>query len=452
MATLVTARMTTGPERSRVIGPGRTAYWLSAGLAVAAAAGSVLTFTIPSLLLGTAVMNGSARGTALVVLLAGVPALAGSILLAARGSAAAVITWLGSAGFLLYNSLMFTFATPANRLFPLYLAMLALSAWSAGVVLGQANVAALGALFSPRTPVRGIAIYMWVMVTLNAAAWLARIIPAVAQGGTPAYLRGTGLPVNVVFVQDLALWLPLLAVAAAWLWQRRPWGYLLAGAGLVIWVLESASIAVDQWYGHAADPASPVASGALVPAFALLAVIGLVPAGLLLHGLAGAAPGASAALRPLVAARRGWHPWALAGLEGLTGAAALYGGIGLIRDGFGMPDGWLAGTPLTGWVLPGMALLIGVAVPQFAAAALIAAGARPGLAAGFLAGLLLVAWIAMQLLILRHYFFLQPAVAGIGAAEVLLAWRWRRAGNAAGSGGSSPGPGTNASDLARAPA
>ena len=44
-----------------------------------------------------------------------------------------------------------------------------------------------------------------------------------------------------------------------------------------MWVLESASIAVDQWYGHAAAPASPVASGALVPAFAVLAAIGLIP-------------------------------------------------------------------------------------------------------------------------------------------------------------------------------
>lgn len=114
-------------------------------------------------------------------------------------------------------------------------------------------------------------------MALNAAAWLARIIPAVARGGAPGYLRGTGLPVNVVYVQDLALWLPLLAVAAAWLWRRRPWGYLLAGAGLVMWVLESTSIAADQWYGHAAAPASPIASGALVPAFAALAAIGLIP-------------------------------------------------------------------------------------------------------------------------------------------------------------------------------
>ena len=165
------------------------------------------------------------------------------------------------------------------------------------------------------------------------AAWLTRIVPAVVRGGTPAYLHGTGLTVNVGYVQDLALWLPLLAVAAAWLWRRQPWGYLLAGAGLVMWVLESTSIAADQWYGHAAAPASPVASGVLVPAFAALAVIGLIPAGV-----------------------------------------------------------------------------------------------RPGLAAGYLAGLLLVAWIAVELLILRRYFFLQPVIAGIGAAEILLAWRWQRSG------------------------
>jgi hypothetical protein len=55
-----------------------------------------------------------------------------------------------------------------------------------------------------------------------------------------------------------------------------------------------------------------------------------------------------AASRLPVAARRGWHPWALAGLEGLTGAAAMYGGAGLIRDGFGMPDGWLTAARIAG--------------------------------------------------------------------------------------------------------
>ena len=422
MATVIPreSHVTAGGSGTRVIGPGGPAYWLSAALALAAAAGSLLTFTIPAMLRGPAVMNGSARGTALVVLLAGVPVLACSMLLAARGSAAAVITWLGSVAFLLYNSLMFVFATPANQLFLLYLATLVLGAWSAGTLLRQVDVTALGRLFSRRTPARGLAVYLWVVVALNAAAWLVRIIPAVAAGGEPAYLRGTGTITNVVYVQDLALWLPLLGLAAAWLWRRRPWGYLLAGAGLVMWVLESASVAVDQWYGHAAAPASPVASGALVPAFAVLAVIGLIPAALLLRGL----PRVTGGRLPL-AARRGWRPWALAALAIGTGVAAVWGGVRLIQDGFGMPDSWLAGTPTTGWLLPGVALLVGVAVPQLSAAVVIATGGPRGLAAGYLAGLLLVAWIAVELLILQHYFFLQPAIAAIGMAEVLLAWRWQ---------------------------
>ena len=43
-----------------------------------------------------------------------------------------------------------------------------------------------------------------------------------------------------------------------------------------------------------------------------------------------------------------------------------------------MPDSWLANTPFTGWALPGVALLIRVAVPQLVTAALIAAGGRRG--------------------------------------------------------------------------
>jgi hypothetical protein len=83
--------------------------------------------------------------SSLVVLLIGVPLLAGSMLAASRGSAGAVLTWLGAAAFLLYNSLMFVFATPVNRLFLLYLAMLSLSAWSIATVLWQADVRALAA-------------------------------------------------------------------------------------------------------------------------------------------------------------------------------------------------------------------------------------------------------------------------------------------------------------------
>jgi hypothetical protein len=229
-----------------------------------------------------------------------------------------------------------------------------------------------------------------------------------------------------VFVQDLALWVPLMAVAAAWLWQRTPRGYLLGGASIVMGVIESISIAADQWYGHAADPASTVVSAILTPIFAALAVLSLVVAWLLLRGLAAARTPAPSPALP----HRDWAAWLLAGLAALIGAASAFGGIRLIHDGLGMPAGYLTATPFSSWVLPGLALLAGVAVPQFAAAMLIAAGHRWALPVSYLAGAALVAWILVQLLVMQRYFFLQPVIAALGIAELALVRAWQQAGPA----------------------
>jgi MYXO-CTERM domain-containing protein len=435
---------TTAGERGRpVLRRGGAAFWLSGLLVVTAAANSLLAFLVPGVLHGTAVMNGSARGTARAVLLLGVPVLAVSMALARAGSARAVLCWLGAAGFVLYNSVLFVFATPFNRLFLLDVAMLALAAWSVGVLLWQTDVAGLGRRFTQQAPVRGVAVYVWVIAGLNTLAWLSRIVPALTGGGQAAFLRGTGLPTNPVYVQDLALWLPLIAVAAAWLWRRRPWGYVLIGGTLVMWILESAGIAVDQWYGHAADPASPVASAVLTPAFGVLALIGLVPACYLFRSLPGGTQGRLAPGRIPVAEHRSWPAWVLGGMFLLVGAAGVFGGVSLIRDGFGMPLSWLHQTPFTSWALPGIALLIGVAVPQFIALGLIVSGHRWALAASYLAGLGLVLWIAVQMLVLQRYFIMQPAIAAAGAAEMLLAWLWQRAQAA---------PGASSARLAHRPA
>ena len=51
----------------------------------------------------------------------------------------------------------------------------------------------------------------------------------------------------------------------------------LAAAGLVFWVLEFLGIAVDQWWGHQADPSSAWASPEAVPVFVVLAIVALAP-------------------------------------------------------------------------------------------------------------------------------------------------------------------------------
>jgi hypothetical protein len=68
-----------------------------------------------------------------------------------------------------------------------------------------------------------------------------------------------------------------LAIVAVLLWQRIPSGVVLAGAGLVFWMIEAIGVAVDQWFGHRADPASDVATLAGAVLFVVLAGATLVP-------------------------------------------------------------------------------------------------------------------------------------------------------------------------------
>ena len=81
---------------------------------------------------------------------------------------------------------------------------------------------------------------------------------------------------------------------------------VVTGAVLGLWVIESVSIAVDQWFGVRADPGSTVVSLAVIPPFAVLAVVGAVPLWLLLRRLprgpfehpGGAGPGSLPLRRP----------------------------------------------------------------------------------------------------------------------------------------------------------
>jgi hypothetical protein len=402
----------------------RLATWLALSLAICAVIACLAMLLDSGVLRGPAAMNGSARGTALTLLVTAVPLLLVSVVAARLGSSLAMLTWLGALGMLAYNALMFLFATPFNRLFLLYVACLALSVWSLGSLLLTIDVDDLEARFSPMAARRGVAAYIWVVVAFNALAWLGKIVPGLLKDGSPDFLRGTGMTTNIVYVQDLALWLPLMAVIAAWLWHERRWGPVLATAGLVMWVLESISVAIDQAYGAAADPSSPVASATLTPVFAALAIIGIVPILLLLRRFDG--EGLVAKLARLAPAeRRTAWAWLLAGLAALVAAAAFWGAVALIRNGYDMPARWLEGTPFRSWTWPGVALLVGVTAPHAILAGLVTSGSRWARLAGIVCGASLVAWIAVQLVVLRQAFILQPIVAAIGVLEIWLVRRWQ---------------------------
>lgn len=254
----------------------RVAYTLSIALAVVTTVAAGLS-AFGDVLKGPDVMKGSARGTGIVVLFVTVPLLSAAMWVTVRGSVAALLVWLGAVAHILYQSVLFLFGTPFNDVFLLYVAMASLALWSLIVIFASIDLGGVRARIEPTLPVRPIAVYVWVIVVLNGALWLKTAASGIGAEGTPGFLVGTGLPTNPVYVEDLVFWLPLMAVAAWWLWRRLDRGYVVIGAMLVMWFVESITVAVDQWMGHRADPTSDVATLGGAYLFAALAVIGIAP-------------------------------------------------------------------------------------------------------------------------------------------------------------------------------
>jgi hypothetical protein len=106
------------------------------------------------------------------------------------------------------------------------------------------------------------------------------------------------------------------------------------------------------------------------------------------------------------------------GLEVVLGLSAVYGGVGLLTGTIGMPDTWLEGTPFGTWLVPGIALLLLVALPMLTAGVVELRARRESEVVSAVAGLLQVGWISVELLFMRRYDPLQPLVLIL--ATVLL--------------------------------
>lgn len=264
-------------------GMSRTAVILGVVTACVALVAGVWTIVDRGLLHGPEAMQGSARGTAMVLVGMAVPVLLVSLRWAARGSGPAMVTTAGALLYAVYNAVLFLFLTPFNGAFLVYVALLGCAVWSLGYLAAGRDVRRFCATVAERAPVRGIAVYVWVIVGLNVLAWLANIVPALDDPYPTPMLAGTGVETNAIYVQDLAIWLPLSAVAAFWLIRREARGVAVIGPVLGLWVIEGVSVAADQWVGSNADPAATVVSSALVLPFLVLAVAGLVPLWLLLR-------------------------------------------------------------------------------------------------------------------------------------------------------------------------
>jgi len=204
------------------------AYVLSfiiAALAVTASAGGLL---IDGLYQGNAFLQAAWFGNDLVTLFVAVPLFVGSLIMAMRGSRRGHLVWLGMLAYMLYNFAYYLFGTVFNSFFLLYVAILDLSMMALLFALVRMDAAAVGRRFRPATPARWIAGFMVFVALGLTVVYGAMSLSFVTSGQIPEIITLTGHVTNVVFALDLSLVVPWFILAAVLLWQRRPWGYVLA--------------------------------------------------------------------------------------------------------------------------------------------------------------------------------------------------------------------------------
>ena len=245
-----------------------TAYILSAIIILLTILSSAGGLFVDGLYRDNAFAAAAWKGTDLATLAVAAPLLALALAFSLRGSFRAQLVWLGMLDYMLYNYAYYLFGTAFNRFFLIYVALFTLSLFALIFALVNVDVGGVCRRFRDRTPVRGIAAYLLFVAVGIGGLWIAQSLGFVVTGEVPEFITKVAHPTSIVFALDLSLVVPFLVLAGIWLWQRRPWGYLLAAIMSVkgaVYMLALAAVSL------AAVQAGFPESGGELPLWGLLA-------------------------------------------------------------------------------------------------------------------------------------------------------------------------------------
>ncbi|AKU08380.1 hypothetical protein [Haloferax gibbonsii] len=167
------------------------------------------------------------------MLVVGVPALAIGLWFTVQGSHRGRFVWLGALAYMTYMWASIGLQVAFNQFFLGYVALFCLSVFTfvGGVVTTDAGEVAetlVGDL-----PKRLYAGFLLLVAAGLAFLWLSELVPATLAGTTPRLVEEVGPQAMASHFIDLSIVVPALGLSSLWLWQGRPWGYVLAGVGVV---------------------------------------------------------------------------------------------------------------------------------------------------------------------------------------------------------------------------
>ncbi len=267
-------------------GVSRPVFVLSLLIAILAGVASAGGIFVSGLYHDNAFVTSTWLGSDLVTLFVAVPLLVVALLLATRGSDRAYLVLLGVVDSMLYSYGFYLFGTAFNPFFMIYAAVVSLSIWALIYGLTSLDAIKLSRRFAPKTPVRTISGYMLFVGVGLASVYIAQWLGFLTSGQVPDIVTKTGHPTNVVYALDLTLVIPVFIVGALWLWQRKPWGFVVAAImnvkGAVYMLGLSASTLTAFRTGTVVSPAEivlwgSIGVGCLVAAVTLLACLKSAP-------------------------------------------------------------------------------------------------------------------------------------------------------------------------------
>jgi len=183
-----------------------------------------------------------------VTLVVAVPLLFAGLVRGAAGSIRGLLLWLGLIAYALYNYAFYLFGAALNPFFPIYVAAFVLSAIVLILAVSHIDAQRVAESFGPTTPVRLIGGSL-VFVGLGlASVWIA-MWAAYIFTGRPTPVEPEAF--KLVAALDLSLMVPALTVGGVLLWQRTPWGYIIAAiaatqGALYLFVLSVNSLVAMQ--------------------------------------------------------------------------------------------------------------------------------------------------------------------------------------------------------------
>jgi len=178
-------------------------------------------------------VTGAWRANDLVTLVVAIPIFILALAWSNRGSIRAQLVWLGMLDYTFYNYAFYLFAAAFNCFFLVYVALFTLSIFA--LIFGLVKVDAKKAMqkFREQTPVKWIAGYMFFVAFGLTAIYFIQAFGFIITGQVPEIVVKTGHPTSVVPALDLSLVVSWLVLGAVWLWQRRPWGYVISAAMVI---------------------------------------------------------------------------------------------------------------------------------------------------------------------------------------------------------------------------